>query len=100
MKRNNFIVILILLIFFVISFLTNILGPLIPDIISSFHLRVGLAGFMPFSFFVAYGVMSIPAGLLIERFGEKSIKDKANLLMQDGRFKRSIFLGTTISAGF
>ncbi|HTJ49555.1 MAG TPA: MFS transporter [Cyclobacteriaceae bacterium] len=73
MKRNTFIVILILLIFFVISFLTNILGPLIPDIISSFHLSVGLAGFMPFSFFVAYGVMSIPAGLLIEKYKEKKV---------------------------
>jgi fucose permease len=73
MKRNSFIVILILLIFFVISFLTNILGPLIPDIISSFDLSVGLAGFLPFAFFVAYGVMSIPSGLLIEKFSEKPV---------------------------
>jgi fucose permease len=73
MKSNRFIVILILLIFFVISFLTNILGPLIPDIISSFNLSIGLAGFLPFSFFVAYGVMSIPAGLLIEKFSQKQV---------------------------
>ncbi len=33
MKRNHFIVGLILLIFFVISFLTNIMGPLVPDIL-------------------------------------------------------------------
>lgn len=43
MKRNYFIVALILLIFFVISFLTNILGPLIPDIIDSFGLSLTLA---------------------------------------------------------
>ena len=55
------------MIFFVISFLTNILGPLIPDIIKSFKLSLTLAGFLPFSFFVAYGVMSIPAGALVER---------------------------------
>jgi fucose permease len=73
MKSNSFIVILILVIFFVISFLTNILGPLIPDIINSFHLSVGLAGFLPFAFFVAYGIMSIPSGLLIEKFSEKSV---------------------------
>ncbi|WP_025764297.1 MFS transporter [Dyadobacter tibetensis] len=71
MHRNAFIVGLILLIFFVISFLTNILGPIIPDIVQSFDLSIGLAGFLPFSFFVAYGVMSIPAGLLVERYGEK-----------------------------
>ena len=31
MQRNYFIVVLIFFIFFVISFLTNIIGPLIPD---------------------------------------------------------------------
>ena len=60
MKQSTFIVLLIFLIFAVISFLTNILGPLVPDIIESFDLSIGLAGFLPFSFFVAYGVMSIP----------------------------------------
>lgn len=73
MNRRPGIVLLVFLIFFVISFLTNILGPLIPDIITSFHLSLGLAGFLPFAFFVAYGVMSIPAGLLLERFREKPV---------------------------
>src|SRR5687768_12573432 len=73
MKRNNLIVALIFLIFFVISFLTNILGPLIPDIIDSFDLSLGLAGFLPFSFFVAYGPMSIPSGILIEKYSEKTV---------------------------
>lgn len=64
---------LILFIFFVISFLTNILGPIIPDIIRSFSLGLGMAGFLPFSFFVAYGIMSVPAGLLIEKYSEKKV---------------------------
>ncbi len=72
MQRNSFIVILIFLIFFVISFLTNILGPIIPDIVKSFDLSIGLAGFLPFAFFVAYGIMSIPSGLLVEKYGEKA----------------------------
>jgi len=72
-QRRPWIVLLVFLIFFVISFLTNILGPLIPDIISGFRLSLGLAGFLPFAFFVAYGVMSIPAGMLLERFREKPV---------------------------
>jgi len=72
-QRRPWIVLLVFLIFFVISFLTNILGPLIPDIIGGFHLSLGMAGFLPFAFFVAYGVMSIPAGLLLERFREKPV---------------------------
>ncbi len=73
MKKSTFIVLLIFLIFAVISFLTNILGPLVPDIIDSFDLSIGLAGFLPFSFFVAYGVMSIPCGVLIEKYSEKTV---------------------------
>ncbi|MES1216199.1 MAG: MFS transporter [Bacteroidota bacterium] len=72
-KKQPLIVGLVFLIFFVISFLTNILGPLVPDIIDSFHLSLGLAGFLPFSFFVAYGIMSIPAGILIEKYSEKFV---------------------------
>ncbi|MCF6352141.1 MAG: MFS transporter [Cyclobacteriaceae bacterium] len=73
MKGRNLIVGLIMLIFFVISLLTNILGPIIPAIIDSFSLSLGLAGFLPFSFFVAYGVMSIPSGFLVEKYTEKNV---------------------------
>ena len=71
MKRNLYIVGLILLTFFVISFLTNIIGPLVPDIIESFDLSLTLVALLPFAFFIAYGVMSIPSGMLVERYGEK-----------------------------
>jgi len=64
---------LVMITFFVISLLTNILGPIVPDIISSFRLSLGAAGFLAFAFFIAYGVMSIPAGFLVERLAEKPV---------------------------
>jgi FHS family L-fucose permease-like MFS transporter len=73
MKRNRYMVSLVLLTFFVISLLTNIIGPIVPDIISSFHVSLTAAGFLAFAFFIAYGVMSIPAGFLVERFTEKPV---------------------------
>ena len=73
MKRNYYAIGLILLTFFVISFLTNIIGPLVPDIINSFELSLTLVGLLPFAFFIAYGVMSIPSGILVEKYGEKTI---------------------------
>jgi fucose permease len=73
MNQNRLIVFFVFVVFFVISFLTNILGPLIPDIINSYHLSNSLAGFLPFSFFIAYAVMSLPAGLLIEKYSQKKI---------------------------
>ena len=73
MKTNYLMVGLVFLIFFAISLLTNILGPLIPDIIKGFSLSLGMAGFLPFAFFIAYGVMSIPSGMLVERYREKAV---------------------------
>ncbi len=73
MKRNYYIVSLIMLTFFVISFLTNVIGPLIPDMINGFHLSLTLVALLPFAFFIAYGVMSIPSGMLIEKYKEKKI---------------------------
>ena len=73
MPRNRYMVVIVLLTFFVISLVTNILGPIVPDIISSFHVSLTAAGFLAFAFFIAYGVMSIPAGFLVERFTEKPV---------------------------
>jgi len=73
MPRNRYMVVIVFLTFFVMSLLTNILGPIVPDIISSFQVGLAAAAFLPFSFFIAYGVMSIPAGFMVERFGEKAV---------------------------
>jgi len=90
-KRNYFIVGLVFLVFFVISILTNILGPLIPDFINGFNLSLTLAAFMPFAFFIAYGVMSIPSGMLVERFQEKPVMMAAFVLA---------FIGSLLFASF
>jgi len=75
MRKNNIGMIAIIMAFwFSISFITNILGPLIPDIIQNFHLKdLALAGFIPTSFFLAYAIMSIPAGIMIDKYGEKVV---------------------------
>lgn len=73
MKQNVVMVILVLLTFFVISFLTNILGAINPNAKEDFDLSLALVGFLPFSIFVAYGIMSIPAGLLVEKYTEKPV---------------------------
>lgn len=67
--RHPTVIVYILCIWFVISFVTNLIGPLMPIIIDDFDLSLALAGVLPFSFFLAYGVISIPAGMLIEARG-------------------------------
>ncbi len=91
MKRNYFIVVLIFLIFFVISFLTNILGPIIPDIINSFQLSLAMVALLPFAFFIAYGVMSIPSGILVEKYKEKKVMLWAFMVATAGALLFSLF---------
>ncbi len=73
MSRSRYMVIVVFAIFFVMSLITNILGPIIPDIIQSFRLSFVAAALLPFSFFIAYGILSIPAGFLVEKWGEKPV---------------------------
>lgn len=88
--KSKFLVGIILFVFFVISFLTNIIGPLVPDIIKAFNLSLSMAAFLPFSFFLAYGVMSIPSGFLVEYIGEKKVMILAFLISSAGALTFSI----------
>jgi fucose permease len=71
MKRDYYLLAFIFLIFFVISFLTNILGAINPNASDSFILTGTMTGMLPFSFFIAYALMSVPAGMFIQKYGEK-----------------------------
>jgi fucose permease len=73
MKRNYYIVALIMLTFFVISFLTNVIGALNDDFINGFHISGFFASFYPFAFFIAYGLVSIPTSMILEKYKEKKI---------------------------
>ena len=91
MRRNYYIVFLIFLIFFAISFLTNILGSINPNVSDSFNLTGTMTGMLPFSFFIAYGLMSIPAGMLIQKYREKKSLTLAWILSFSGALLFSLF---------
>jgi len=73
-----------MVVFFVISFITNIIGPLIPQFIKTYDLSLVLASFLPLSFFFSYGIFSIPAGIYLERYGGKIIMIFAFLISSVG----------------
>lgn len=80
-----------MLTFFVISFLTNVIGPLMPDMIKGFNLSLTLVSLLPFAFFIAYGIMSIPTGMLLERYKEKKIMLAAFVVAAVGSLILAIF---------
>ena len=91
MKRNYYLICLIFLIFFAISFLTNILGSINPNVSDSYTLSGTMTGMLPFSFFIAYGLMSIPAGMIIQKYQEKKSLTGAWILSFSGALLFSLF---------
>ncbi len=75
MSKNRSIgmVILIFIIFFVISLLSNIINAVLPQVKESYSLTHGMAGLLPLSFFIAYGFMSIPSGMLVKVMNRKAM---------------------------
>lgn len=72
-RRNVYLITLIFVVFFVISLLTNIMGAIIPEIITSFSVSYKMAALLPFCFFLAYGLLSIPGGMMVEIWKEKRV---------------------------
>jgi MFS transporter, FHS family, L-fucose permease len=91
MARNRTMVGLVFLTFFVMSFLTNIQAPLVPDIINNFRLNLTATALLQFSFFIAYGLISIPAGFWVERYSEKPVMIAAFLAGTVGTLSFALF---------
>ena len=92
-KRYYHLVGLVMLVFFVISFITNILNSIIVDVKDSFDLSLTSTGFLPFTFFIAYGIMSIPAGFLSEKYSERTLLSASFLIMGIASLGFAIFPG-------
>lgn len=92
-KRYYHLVGLVMLVFFVISFITNILNSIIVDVKDSFDLSLTSTGFLPFTFFIAYGIMSIPAGFLSEKYSERTLLSASFLIMGVASLGFAIFPG-------
>jgi len=108
MKRNYYLVFLVFLTFFVISIITNILGAINPPVAKSYSLNDFMRGFLPMALFLAYGVMAIPGGMIVETYKEKKTMIGAFIIVLAGVVffvlvpKFSVFLGTLfiVGAGF
>jgi len=55
--------------FFTWGFITSVIDPLIPSVRAIFSLNYAESMLTQFAFFLAYGVVSLPAGLIVARLG-------------------------------
>ena len=72
-QRASALLWVIFLGYFTFGMITNVLGVIIPAVITQYNMSRFEGGLLAFAFFVAYGVCSIPTGLLMDRFGPKPL---------------------------
>jgi FHS family L-fucose permease-like MFS transporter len=70
--------------YFTFGMITNIVGVIIPEVIKEYQLSLFTAGILPLAFYLAYGVCSIPTGLLTDRLGARPMVLVGVLLMALG----------------
>ncbi len=70
--------------FFVFAMLTNVIGAITNILIKEYSLSLGDAGLITLSFFAAYGLASLPGGILAHKYGYKKIFQSGVLLMTIG----------------
>jgi fucose permease len=59
--------------YFLFGMVMNVLGVVIPLVITQYHLTLFVAGLLAFAFYIAVGLLSVPAGVLADMFGSRAI---------------------------
>lgn len=71
--KNNYLFLLIALAFAYLTFgaITNVAGAIVPKIKETYHVSGSASSFLASVFFIAYGLTSVPFGMLINKSGSK-----------------------------
>jgi len=59
--------------YFMFGMVMNVLGVVIKPAITEYKLSLFVAGLLAFAFYIAVGVLSVPAGILADRYGSRTI---------------------------
>lgn len=72
-KNNNYLPLLFALAFAYFAFgaITNVAGAIVPKIKETYQVSGSASSFLASVFFIAYGLTSVPFGVLINRYGKK-----------------------------
>ncbi len=90
-KQRLQLLILLLLNYFTFALITNIPGALFPFWKADFNLDDSTIRFLGFAFFLAYGLTSLPQGILIDKIGSKKAFIYGSSLMAIGSLAFAFF---------
>jgi FHS family L-fucose permease-like MFS transporter len=73
MRKRSTIILLVNLAYFEVGLMVSIIGALIPDIIKDYGLSYSAAAALPLAYYLSFGVLAIPSGIIIEKFSYKKV---------------------------
>jgi len=86
LKKNSFLLVVTILLYVSFGLLTSVIGVIIDKFQVDYNVSLTIAALLPFSFFLSYGLTSIPFGMAMDKYSAKSILLLGTLLMAAGSF--------------
>jgi fucose permease len=86
LKKNSFLLVVTILLYVSFGLLTSVIGVIIDKFQVDYNVSLTIAALLPFSFFLSYGLTSIPFGMAVDKYSAKSILLLGTLLMAAGSF--------------
>lgn len=86
MDRNRILLLLVCLAYVAFGLVTAVIGVVISRFQETYGVPLRVAGLLPFAFYLAYGLCSVPFGLLMDRRGGRPVILLGMLLMTLGCF--------------
>lgn len=70
--------------YFTFGIVLNVVGVIIPVLIKQYHLSLFVGGLLAFAIYIAFGICSVPAGLVADRIGPRMVVISGLFLMAAG----------------
>ena len=83
-KKYTFLLSVTLLMYVTFGLLTSVIGVVIDRFQAEYKVSLAVAALLPFAFFLAYGLTSIPFGMLMDKYGAKLVLLTGTALMSAG----------------
>lgn len=85
-KKNSYLLFVTVLLYISFGLLTSVIGVIIDKFQLEYNVSLSVAALLPFAFFLAYGLTSIPFGLAMDKYGAKIVLLIGTFLMTLGSF--------------
>jgi MFS transporter, FHS family, L-fucose permease len=85
-KKNSFLFAVTIFLYISFGLLTSVIGVIIDNFQIDYNVSLTIAALLPFSFFLSYGLLSIPFGMAMDKYSAKSVLLTGTVLMALGSF--------------